>query len=346
MSDGQNTLIISDLHHRISGVSASIRALLPSLVDRCNVSFVANKPHASIEAISLFQLLAKLAKLPKNDNPIWHVRRNHEMFWGILARAILNRRLKLVFTSAAIRRHSLWPRYLISKMDAVIATSKKAADLVPNVKAIVPHGIDLDVFLRGGNTTQPWNDFDLSIGIVGRVRPEKGTDIFSQAICELLPKHPNACAVIVGKTTKKYMSLLKSMKEAWHAAGVSHQVFVLDEVSLNDMPAIYQSLDIVCCPAIYEGFGLVPIEAMVSGTAIVASKTGAYPDMIQEGRSGLLVDCGDKVQFTNALELLLKDRNKVEEFKLQGKSTVSSRFSLQHEVEGIVSVYQKLWSSQ
>jgi hypothetical protein len=60
----------------------------------------------------------------------------------------------------------------------------------------------------------------------------------------------------------------------------------------------------------------------------------------------LLVDCGDNVQFTNALELLLKDRNKVEEFKLQGKGTVSSRFSLQHEVEGIVSVYQKLWSSQ
>ena len=342
----ENTLIISDLHHRISGVSASIRSLLPSLVKRCNVTFVANKPHGDITAISLFQLLVKLSRLPRCDNPIWHVRRNHEMFWGVLARRFLNRRLKLVFTSAAIRKHSLWPRYLISKMDAVIATSSKAASFVPNVKAIVPHGVDLDVFLHQNNKSQSWSAFDFSIGIVGRVRPEKGTDIFSHAICELLPKYPNVCAVVVGKTTSKYMSLLNSMKESWHAAGISKQVFILNEVALEDMPAIYQSLDVVCCPAIYEGFGLVPIEAMVSGTAIVASKTGAYPDMIHEGENGLLVDCGDRVQFTNALEELIKDRNKVEQFKLRGKSTVSKHFSLQSEVDGIMSVYQKLWSNQ
>ncbi|KGF66674.1 lipopolysaccharide biosynthesis protein, partial [Hoeflea sp. BAL378] len=58
---------------------------------------------------------------------IWHVRRNPEMRAGLFARDILRLPVRLVFTSAAQRRHSLIPRWLISRMDAVIATTPEAA---------------------------------------------------------------------------------------------------------------------------------------------------------------------------------------------------------------------------
>lgn len=340
-----NTLIISDLHHRISGVSASIRSLLPLFTKTYEVTFLAKQPHDDIEAHNLRYVARQLRALHKSDTPIWHVRRNNEMFWGMLARRFVNRRLKLVFTSAAIRRHSAWPRFLISQMDAVIATSSKAAELVPNVHAIVPHGIDIERFSVGMSVNRyPWERYDLAMGIVGRVRSEKGTDLFSQSICELMPLYPNSCAVIVGKTTAKYQAFLKKLRNQWQQAGIEDRVFVVDEVALKDMPAIYQTLDIVCAPALYEGFGLVPIEAMVSGTAIVASRTGAYPDMITPGVNGYIVDCGSQDDLTNAISELLADPSKISEFKINGKQVVREGFTLESEAEGIMNVYHTLWS--
>lgn len=339
-------VIMSDMHHRISGVSATVRALLPLFSRQLTVFFVATTGQQSISARSLPELIRMLRTWSVDYDPIWHVRRNNEMLWGILLRRWVNPRLKLVFTSAAIRRHSAWPRYLISRMDAVIATSEKAASLVPNVWATVPHGVDIGRFSMPSDSSPgfPWDRYDQVVGIVGRVRPEKGTDIFTQAICRVLPEHRNTAVVIVGKTTAKYSGFLEELRREWRKAGIEDRIFVLDEVAFEEMPAVYHSLDIVCCPARYEGFGVVPIEAMVSGTAVIASRTGAYADMISPGVNGELTDCGDLEQLTTAMDNLLSDPEKVWSYKQAGQKIVKDRFSLTNEAAGIRSVYDQLWS--
>ena len=100
-----------------------------------------------------------LSKMPPADKPfnIWHVRRNSEMQFAIFARDILKLPVKIVFTSAAQRRHSAWPRWLISKMDAVIATSEEAASFVPNVVSVIPHGVDLDRFFPSNDQKPSWS---------------------------------------------------------------------------------------------------------------------------------------------------------------------------------------------
>ena len=136
------------------------------------------------------------------DKPfnIWHVRRNSEMQLAIFARDILRLPIKIVFTSAAQRRHSAWPRWLISKMDAVIATSKEATSFVPNVVSVIHHGVDLDRFYPSKNQKENWSKTGIlgeyGIITVGRVRPEKGTDLFVEAMIEALPKLPKATAII------------------------------------------------------------------------------------------------------------------------------------------------------
>ena len=74
------------------------------------------------------------------------MRRNTEMRAALWARDVLRLPVKIVFTSAAIRRHSAFPRWLISRMDAVIATTEAAASFVPHVRGIVPHGVDTERF--------------------------------------------------------------------------------------------------------------------------------------------------------------------------------------------------------
>ncbi|MES7358587.1 hypothetical protein U6X56_12390, partial [Cutibacterium acnes] len=117
---------------------------------------------------------------------IWHVRRDHEMAAGLWARDVLQLPIRLVFTSAAQHRHGWFPRWLISRMDAVIATTPKAASFVPNTTAVVPHGVDLQRFSPPPDKASAWADSGLpgryGIGVFGRVRPDKGTDVFVDAM--------------------------------------------------------------------------------------------------------------------------------------------------------------------
>lgn len=347
MSDKQvkRILILSDMHHRISGVSASIRAMVPVLEQQFDLFFVAKRAVNRHPARSIINLYWLLRHWDCDYDPIWHVRRNNEMTWGILLRWLVCPRLKLVFTSAAIRRHSCWPRFLIGKMDAVIATSQAAAALVPHVKAVVPHGVDIAHFAEPVSTSKmgPWRRYRQVIGLVGRIRPEKGSDLFAEALCQVLALFPEACAVIAGKTTSKYQLLLRQMQARWQQAGIAERVFIIDEVDVGDMPALYQSMDIVCAPARYEGFGLVPIEAMVSGTAVIATRTGAYGDMIQPGVNGELIDCGSGHQLVQALRKLLSDPELVNAYKANGQQIVTRNFSLDVEVAGVSGVYSSMW---
>lgn len=339
-------LVLSDIHHRITGVSASIRSVLPALAKHYPLLFLARQGEGDVRAISLRQGL-KILRQPVSGRPfrIWHVRRNNEMLWGLILRDWLRCPVKLVFTSAAIRRHSWYPRQLIQRMDAVIATSTKASQLVPHVKAVVPHGVDVDVFSRGerDRLKSPWQKYSVRIGLVGRLRPEKGTDLFVDALCRVLSSHPNACGILAGRATSRYQAFLKEQQRKLEKAGVLDRVFFADEIDRADMPDFYSDLDIVCAPARYEGFGLVPLEAMVSGTAVLASRTGAYEDIVDDGVTGRLVPVGDGEQLTRALNELLQQPDQVTEMKARGCERVRAHFSLDAEIAGMRAVYESLW---
>src|ERR1700686_1718426 len=88
--------------------------------------------------------LGDLLKLWRRRTPlIWHARRNNEMIVGVLLRA-LGWPLKLVFTSAAQRHHTWITRWLIARMDAIIATSDLSASYLKRTATVIPHGVDTD----------------------------------------------------------------------------------------------------------------------------------------------------------------------------------------------------------
>lgn len=344
--EADSQLVLSDLHHRITGVSASIRSVLPALAKHYPLLFLAQQGEGDVPAVSVNQGLRVMRQpVLGRSFRIWHVRRNNEMLWGLIFRDLLRCPVRLVFTSAAIRRHSWYPRQLIQRMDAVIATSTRASQLVPHVKAVVPHGVDVDVFSRGerNRLKSPWQKYSVRIGLVGRLRPEKGTDLFVDALCKVLNIHPNACGIIAGRATSTYQAFLKEQRRKLDKAGVLDRVFFADEIDRVNMPDFYSDLDIVCAPARYEGFGLVPLEAMVSGTVVLASRTGAYEDIVEDGVTGRLVPVGDGAQFTRILRELLQQPDQVAEMKARGCERVRALFSLDAEIAGMREVYEALW---
>src|SRR3984885_14559532 len=135
---GDLQLIVPNLHRRYSGVTATNRMVAPKLAGLFRATWLGPDAPEGIALMSLTDLL----KLWRRHAPlIWHARRNNEMIVGVLLRS-LGWPLKLIFTSAAQRHHSWITRWLIRRMDAIIATSEISASFLKRTSIVIPHGVD------------------------------------------------------------------------------------------------------------------------------------------------------------------------------------------------------------
>lgn len=342
-------VIVFNLKKRYTGVSATVNALVPLQLKQWALAYCGTPLSNGVQGMSLRQAI-RLSKRPPAGRAfrIWHVRRDHEMMAGLWARDVLRLPIKLVFTSAAKRHHGRFPRWLISRMDAVIATSLEAARFVPNTTAVVPHGVDLSRFTAPVNKLQAWADSGLpghyGIGVFGRVRPEKGTDVFVQAMIQALPQLPNVTAIVVGLAAPEHQNFQRGLQQSVQRAGLSDRVIWVGEVGAADIPHWYQRcLLCVACPR-YEAFGLTPFEAAASACAVVCSRTGAFDQLVVPGQNGELVNTGDADGLAQAVVKVMQDPAGARTMGLSALQRVGEHFNLEHEAAGIGRVYHQLFN--
>lgn len=348
-------IIITNMKKRYTGVSGTINALLPVQARYLSIGFVGQDlPGARLaleKAPDHFEYLTvwhaiRLSRTPLPDGRprIWHVRRDPEMMLALFLRDVLGFPIKIVFTSAAKHRHSWFPRWLISKMDGVIATTPEAASFVPNTTRVVFHGASLERFTLPDSKAAAWQRTGLpgkfGIGIFGRIRPTKGTDIFVDAMIEVLPQFPDFTAIITGQALAEHQDYLRAMQDKIRAAGLSDRIIFLGNLSAEEIPDWYQNVAImVACPR-YEPFGITPLEAMASGCAVVASRTGAFEYIVKPEETGALVATGDVHSLAAAVCTLMRDPDKTAAMGQAGRERVTAEFSIEKEAEGIAQVYR------
>ena len=113
------------------------------------------------------------------------------MLAGLILKQIFRLPLKLVFTSASQRNHSKYTRWLIQKMDAIIATSEATNSYLKRPAKVILHGIDLNRFQPVADREKLKRKLQLPtdkrlLGCIGRIRHQKGTDIFVDSLISLL----------------------------------------------------------------------------------------------------------------------------------------------------------------
>lgn len=342
-------VIVANLKRRHTGVTSTIAALIPEQMKRLRIAVLGPKLPAQWPRITWCDLLSHGFSPPRGKRfRIWHARRNLDALTGIILRSLADMPLKLVLTSAAQRRHRRWTHWLMRQMDVVVATSPETASYLPVPAKIIFHGVDTSRYFPAEDRAREWRTSGLpgnfGIAVFGRVRPQKGTDLFIDAMCRLLPKFPEFTAVIIGAVTANQRWFDRRLRSMITAAGLADRIHFLGERPAAEIPVWFRRASIVVAPQRWEGFGLVPLEAMASGCAVVATRVGAAHHVVADEQTGYLVPPGDVEVLVQRLASLMGDPQLRLAMGERGRAHVVEHFSIEREARELENVYQSCWN--
>ncbi|MCB1448226.1 MAG: glycosyltransferase family 4 protein [Rhizobiaceae bacterium] len=345
MPDIADTDIIAPhFKRRLSGVTSTIVQLVPRQVAAgVRIATLGPGLPPDLPKIRYRQLAGLWRPLPGGRPRIWHARRNIEMLAGIFLRDLLRMKLRLLFTSASQRRHTRYSRWLIGRMDHVVATSAKTGSFLTVPHTVVMHGIDTTRFRPAVPGERPAPSARRRIGCAGRIRHQKGTDLFIDALIALLPRYPDWEGEAIGRVTPEHEGFAEDLRSRIAAAGLSDRLRLAAETT--EIPAWYRGLDLYVAPSRTEGFGLTPLEAMASGVPVVAGDVGAYPELIVEGETGAVVPTGDLAAYIAAIETYLMAPERARRHGENALTHARGNFNISNEVDGLSAVYAALAAS-
>lgn len=335
-------VIAPNLKKRWSGVTSTIFRLVPVQASQIAIACTGPNLPADLPRVTLLQVLTMSARTPR----VWHARRNTEMLAGLALRWILRKNLRLLFTSAAQRRHSAYTRWLLRRMDRVVATSARAASFLDVPSAVVMHGVDTDRFRPAAQREDVKDALGLParrlVGCFGRIRHQKGTDRFVDFMLRIVRRYPDVAAVVMGGTTADNRGFLDELEARVASAGQGEKILFLGEQPDARVPEFFRALDIFVAPQRWEGFGLTPLEAMASGVPVVVTRAGAFEEMVVAGQTGLIVDTDDDAGLEAAVAELLDDPGRCAAMGRAARAHVLDDFAIEREAAALTAIYREM----
>lgn len=236
--------------------------------------------------------------------------------------------------------------YLLNRADCIVATSPNYIEHSPFLNrfadkcVVVPLGINVKKFETSGSEKVRASLIreryaEPIILFVGRFTYYKGLEVLLE--CAKLIKGK---ILLIGDGP-----LRNNIKERIRRDGLQNQVFVLDDVSHQELVFYYHACDVFVLPSNQrsEAFGLVQLEAMVCGKPVVSTnlKTGV-PWVNQHGKTGLVVPFNHPERLAAAINYLLKNELEKRQLGQNARRRVLENFTLQKVSKKMESVYHQV----
>jgi glycosyltransferase involved in cell wall biosynthesis len=268
-----------------------------------------NLPRTALTLLALRRVtLSTGARAVVSNLPKGHV------FGGLAARAA---GIPAVFWQQGIAGPRLLERVAGAvPADAIACCSHAAAsaqrELTPRRRA---HPIHLGIRLpdlaavrgsgRGIRRSLGW-EANPTVGIVGRLQPWKGQEVFLRAAARLAAARPDTRFLVVGGAILGWEgSYPEDLRRLADELGIADLVHFAGHQ--RDVHPWYDALDVVVHASFGEPFGLVLVEAMALGKPVVATAAGGPLEIIEDGVSGLLIPPRDPVRLAATVQRILDD---------------------------------------
>jgi glycogen(starch) synthase len=175
---------------------------------------------------------------------------------------------------------------------------------------------------------------------VGRFVPEKGFDLALDAFGKLCARYPDARLVLAGDGPER-----EALEHRAEGIGIRDRVEFLGWAPPDSIPERMNRASLVLMPSRREGLPLVAIEASLAGLPIVATKVGGLPEVIDAGRTGLLVPPEDSSALTTAMVSILENPKKARAMAEAARGRALERFDLEAQVDSYDGLYRRLTAS-
>ncbi len=177
---------------------------------------------------------------------------------------------------------------------------------------------------------------------VGRLASNKGLLTLLEAFDPLARSDPAARLVLVGEDGGMAAGVDAKVRELGLGSRVRRIGHVADERLLA---AAYREARAFVLPSDYEAFGLVVVEAMAQGTPVVASRVGGLPEVLDDGRTGLLVAPGDVADLAGAIARLWQDAELRRKLGELGRTHVAPRYTWEAAAAAVERLYREVASA-
>lgn len=242
-------------------------------------------------------------------------------------------------------------RYLFTQRNHLSFTTSKSLlslfdgrlSLPPETSRVVYGGVDTDLFNPTTSGESVRREFGLNAntplaGYISRLNHGRGHDWLLDAVPDIVRRLPEARIMISGRGPLK-----KPLRERVAGSSLREHV-IMSPFRTNDLCEAYASLDVALFLGLgSEGTCRAALEAMATGKPVIAPRSSALPEIINDGKTGLLVEPGDRQSLADALVRLLSNREERESMGRAARLAVLERFTEAHRAEATLEAYRKVW---
>ena len=227
--------------------------------------------------------------------------------------------------------YPFWMQEVVARrMDRIITGSRKSRESVRKAFALrdeqitaIHDGVDTNVF-------RPMPDVPKKPGMilfVGNSEDRnKGARFLIEAVKILKDRGPSADGVDFHLVFKDRLDAEMAPKLATDL-GVRDRMTFVGRLPVDELVRLYNEAEVLVSPSVYEGFGLPAAEANACGVPVIATTAGAFPEVIADGETGILVPPGQAQPLADAIESLLRDPARRRAMGAAGTKRIGEQFS-------------------
>jgi glycosyltransferase involved in cell wall biosynthesis len=266
--------------------------------------------------------------------------------------------LAVRFTSNArliLTRHVLFPikslqKFALSNVAKVIAVSSAVEanlqKIFPAQKIVsIPNGIEVEKWSKADRKQFreafrfehdiPFDAF--LIGTIGELKPLKGQEDFILAAQIVARKFPESRFIVVGKDNSFDQNFRRKLKRLVKVFDLEERFLWLDWV--ENTAEILHSLDVFVSPSRSESFGLTILEAMASGIGIAATETEGARELLENNKTGKLVELENPAQLAEAINEFLNNEELRKKYGRQAQESAKENFNLERMIAETEKIY-------
>lgn len=242
------------------------------------------------------------------------------------------------------KKNVLNAKCIASTSNAMAKELQKKVEIGNMPVFITPFGVDVEKF----KAEKKKENTEFIIGNVKTLEPKYGIKYAILAVKKLKEKLVENNEAKLANSIKLYIygegKQRKELKKLIQVNNLQDSVFLMGKIPNEQVPKVLNKLDVFCATSILdsESFGVAVVEAMACEVPVIASNVDGFCEVIEERKTGIIVDRKNVDQIAQALEELLRNQALRQEYGKKGRKRVLEYYNWKDNVEYMSSIYKKM----